>query len=116
MARLKNGAAALEDTRALIEDVNRQIEDQRRRRADELSGAADGNALDKFDAEIKRLEILAGRHRARIKLLEVAAAEAAAGKIQQGPARRDVLDQRIHGERSIQHLGGTVDLLAGRGP
>jgi hypothetical protein len=74
----KNGKATLEDTRALRTDTQRQIDEVRRQRADELRGAADNGELDKLDAEIQRLELLANRHAERIKLLEVAAAEAEA--------------------------------------
>jgi hypothetical protein len=76
MARRKNGAGALEDTKQLLADTDRQIEDGRRRRADELRGAADESTLDRLDVEIRRLETLAGRHQERIALLEKAAGEA----------------------------------------
>jgi len=76
MARRKNGADAIEDTRRLLADTNAQIEDVRRRRAEELRGKADETELDKFDAEIKRLGTIAGRHQERIALLESAEVQA----------------------------------------
>jgi|RhiMetdeSRZDD1v2_1073273.scaffolds.fasta_scaffold724841_1 hypothetical protein len=78
MARQKNGAAALEDSKQLFADTNTQVEKLRDRRADELRGAANNGELDKLDAEIQRLELLASRHAERIKLLEAEAAEAEA--------------------------------------
>jgi hypothetical protein len=78
LARHKNGAAALEDTRQLFTGIEGQLADQRRGRADELRGAADEKVLDRFDAEIRRLETIASRHRERIALLEKAAADAEA--------------------------------------
>jgi hypothetical protein len=105
MARKKNGAAALEDTQQLLADTNRQIEEQRRCRSDELSGAADESALDTFDAEIKRLEILAGRHNERIALLESAAAEAERErrvKEKEGLIKR--IEKKAHDERRAAAL------------
>jgi hypothetical protein len=43
MARRKNGADAIEDTRQLLADTNTQIEDVRRRRAEELRGTHEGS-------------------------------------------------------------------------
>src|SRR5262249_6289521 len=74
----KNGKATLEDSKQLLADTNSQIEKLRRQRADELRGAANEGALDKLDAEIQRLKLLASRHAERIKLLEAEAAEAEA--------------------------------------
>jgi len=76
MARRKNGAGAIEDTRQLLADANSQIEEVRRRRAEELRGNASEAELDRFDAEIKRLEVIAGRHEERIRLFDAAEVEA----------------------------------------
>jgi hypothetical protein len=78
VARKKNGVAALDDTRQLLADTTAQIEDLRRRRAEELRGNADESELDRLDGEIKRLEVIASRHRERIALLEGEAREAEA--------------------------------------
>jgi hypothetical protein len=78
MTRRRNGAASIEDSRQLLADTNAQMEDARRRRTDELRGTADANELDKFDTEIKRLEIIASRHMERIALIEASEREAEA--------------------------------------
>jgi hypothetical protein len=92
MSRKNNGKGTLEDSRQLLSDTNSQVEKLRRQRANELRGAADNGELDKLDAEIQRLELLASRHAERIKLLEAEAAEAEA---QRRVKEKEALIERI---------------------
>ncbi len=109
MTRRRN-KATLEDTRHLLADVNTQIAEVRRKRADELRGAADDGELDKFDAEIKRLGLLASRHSERIALLEAAAAEAEA---QRRVKEKESLIQRIEKKLQDKRHAAAVKIAEG---
>src|SRR5215471_16450017 len=91
MAR-RNGTAALDETRKALAGTDAEIVALRQRRADELRGAADSAALDKLDDSIRALEIVAGRHRERVTLLE---AEAERERIERQAKEKASLIERI---------------------
>jgi len=100
MTRRKSATSALEETRKSLGDTNAGIENLRRQRTDELSGNADESTLDKLDAEIKRLEIMAGRLQERITLLQAEAERAEAERrAKEKQALIEKLDNKLIDER-----------------
>jgi hypothetical protein len=74
-----------------------------------LAGAEDG-ALDKLDAEIQKLEVVASRHRERIRLLEIAEQEAEA---ERRIKAKEGLIQRIEKKAGEERRAAALEIAEG---